>query len=216
MEKFEQLPLPEDVKQKIHDLMDEHETEEALEEMDQMVQDISTGTSRTLEIIRGLRISARGDKDQKSATCINDLLDSSLVLLKNKWQKRINVKKNFGPSTEIDCYPGPLSQVFTNLINNAIQAIPDEKKGGEIEISTITKGNDLEVIIKDNGTGIPEEIKDKIFEPSFTTKKAGEGTGLGMSISQDIVVHKHGGEINFNSTEGVGTEFTVTIPISTD
>jgi signal transduction histidine kinase len=98
-----------------------------------------------------------------------------------------------------------------NILNNAIQAIPEERKGGKLEIYTENQEEHVMIRIKDNGKGMSEQVKKRIFEPFFTTKEVGIGTGLGMSISYGIV-EKHGGNIYVNSEEGRGTEFSIQIP----
>jgi signal transduction histidine kinase len=112
---------------------------------------------------------------------------------------------------DIECYPGQLNQVFMNILNNGIQAIPKERKDGEITIYTEELDNEVVVRIKDNGVGIPEKIKNRIWEPFFTTKAVGVGTGLGMSITYGII-EKHNGKIELTSEEGKGTEFVITLP----
>jgi signal transduction histidine kinase len=112
---------------------------------------------------------------------------------------------------EIECYPWQLNQVFMNILNNSIQAIPEERKDGEITIYTEEENNQVVIRLKDNGVGIPEEIKARIWEPFFTTKPVGVGTGLGMSITFGIV-EKHGGKIDLQSEVGKGTEFVISIP----
>ena len=123
------------------------------------------------------------------------------------------IVKSYGDLEEINCLPGPLSQVFTNVLGNALQALTKDSKG-TIEIKTNQKKGNQIVEIKDNGCGIPQEFHDKIFEASFTTKKVGEGTGLGMSISKEIIEKKHKGKIYFESKEGEGTTFIIQLPMS--
>ena len=106
-----------------------------------------------------------------------------------------------------------------NLIVNAAQSIHEKKlindcaEKGQIEISTEIVEDNIIVHLKDTGTGIPDEIKNKVFDPFFTTKDVGVGTGQGLALSYDFIVNKHGGEINFDSTEGEGTNFTIKLPL---
>ena len=111
---------------------------------------------------------------------------------------------------EIQCFPDELNQVWTNLIHNSLQAMKNE---GTLTIRGEKKGTDLMVSISDTGPGIPEEIQPKIFQPFFTTKPAGEGSGLGLDIIKRIV-DKHNGKIAFQTQAGVGTTFSVTLPIT--
>ena len=143
---------------------------------------------------------------------VNDALDATLVLLRNKTKNKINIKKFYDDSiSDINCFPGQLNQVFMNILNNGIQAIPEERKDGEVQLYTENQDQHVMVKIKDNGAGMSEQVKRRIFEPFFTTKPVGIGTGLGMSITFGIV-EKHGGNIYCNSEEGKGTEFSILIP----
>lgn len=111
-----------------------------------------------------------------------------------------------------------IGRVVLNLINNAFYAVNEKKKSGiedynpTVNVSTKKSNDKVEIKVSDNGSGIPEKIKDKIFQPFFTTKPTGSGTGLGLSLSYDIV-KAHGGEIKVNSKEGEGTEFIVQLPV---
>ncbi|MGB3467259.1 MAG: HAMP domain-containing sensor histidine kinase, partial [Cyclobacteriaceae bacterium] len=110
----------------------------------------------------------------------------------------------------ISCYPGKLSQVFMNIINNAIQAIPEDIKNGTINIVTKNKGGGIEVLISDNGIGMNQKVIDNLYKPLFTTKNKDEGTGLGMSITKEII-ELHDGKIEVESVEGEGTKFTISL-----
>ena len=193
-------------------LKSDHELDYVINDIDDMLQDVETGSKRTVEIIDSLRLSARGDEEQKIPASVSSLLDASLILLKNKIGST-KIVKSYGDLEEINCLPGPLSQVFTNVLGNALQALTKDSKG-TIEIKTNQKKGNQIVEIKDNGCGIPQEFHDKIFEASFTTKKVGEGTGLGMSISKEIIEKKHKGKIYFESKEGEGTTFIIQLPMS--
>jgi signal transduction histidine kinase len=121
------------------------------------------------------------------------------------------VKKNYGDIPPITCSPSQINQVFLNLINNAAQAMGSRQ--GEIRITTRREGaGHVAVEVADNGKGIPAEVLPKIFDPFFTTKEVGTGTGLGLSIVYKII-EQHGGRINVDSTVGVGTRFTVVLPL---
>ena len=118
----------------------------------------------------------------------------------------------------IDLYPQEITRVFLNLISNGFYAATKRKESAatdfEPTLSAATKnlGNRVEIRIRDNGTGIPPEVKEKMFNPFFTTKPAGEGTGLGLSMSHDIVVKQHGGTIDVDTEPASFTEFIITLP----
>ncbi|WP_420318679.1 ATP-binding protein [Ekhidna sp.] len=203
---------PEDVLEAVKELKEEHEYDEIVDELDDLINDINYGVQRTIEIVKGLRVFSRLDEEEAKNANINENIDATLTLLRNKTKGKIEITKHYDESMhDIECYPGQLNQVFMNILNNAVQAMPEEKKDAEITIYTEEADNEVFVRIKDNGVGIPEEIKNRIWEPFFTTKEVGVGTGLGMSITYGII-EKHGGKIELASEVGKGTEFVITLP----
>ena len=200
---FEDTDIIEKLK-KINKLKEEYYFNEATEAIPQTIEDILIGIERTTEIINGLRIfSKSGDNDFKLFS-INEIIDNSLLMLRNKYKDRISVECNYkNDISNIDCNPGQLIQVFINIINNSIDAIEDK---GEIIINTKEIKNKVYVSIKDNGKGMDEETKNRIFDPFFTTKDVGEGTGMGLSIAYGII-EEHFGDIKVKSEIGKGTEF---------
>lgn len=201
-----------DVMKQVKQLKDNHEYDEIMAELDVMIRDVNYGVTRTIEIVKGLRVFSRLDEEEMKRANINENLDATLVLLRNKTKNRIKLSKFYDENMhDIDCYPGQLNQVFMNIINNAIQAIPEDREDGEIVLYTEETPEDICIRIKDNGVGIPDEVKNRIWEPFFTTKAVGVGTGLGMSISYSII-EKHHGKIELQSEVGKGTEFIITVP----
>ena len=174
-----------------------------------MIDSIKNGTERTTQIVHGLRSFSRLDEDVLKVADINEGLDSTLILLRNKYKNRIEIVKEYGDIPQIECYPGQLNQVFMNILSNAIAAI---ESSGIITVSTLKSKGFIRISIKDNGCGIPDHIKAKIFDPFFTTKEVGEGTGLGLSISHGII-QKHNGSINVISENGKGSEFIIMLPV---
>ncbi|TRW24755.1 hypothetical protein FMM05_09645 [Flavobacterium zepuense] len=176
-------------------------------------------------IVKGMLQHSRASSGQKELTDINTLSDEYLRLayhgLRAK-DKSFNAElithfeENLPKATVV---PQDLGRVLLNLFTNAFYATQQQKNiEGEgfkptVSITTIATGNSIEIRVKDNGTGIPDAIKDKILQPFFTTKPTGEGTGLGLSLSYDIVVKAHGGTIDIMSAEGKGSEFIITIPV---
>ena len=186
--------------------------EKLMKNLPTVLSDIKNGANRTIEIVKGLRVFSRLDEEDQKPANINECLESTLILLRNKTKNKIAVKKFFDDTLEeIMCYPGQLNQVFMNLLSNAVQAIPEEEKDGKIMIYTENLEKNVVIRIMDNGMGIPEEVRKKIFEPFFTTKPVGIGTGLGLSISYGII-EKHDGRIYVNSELGKGTEFVIELP----
>jgi signal transduction histidine kinase len=203
---------PYNVKEKLAEieaLKGKIEYRKALTEINTLIESIKTGTERTAEIIRGLRIFSRLDEDVVKVVDIHENLNSTLTLLQNKCKERIEIERNFEDIPPIECYPGQLNQVFMNIFSNAIDAIEEK---GRITITTSKSGESVRICICDNGRGIPEDCQARIFEPFFTTKEVGQGTGLGLSISHGII-EKHMGSIKVKSEVGKGSEFIISLPL---
>lgn len=202
----------EEIIQQAKELKEQLGFEELTQDIEHLVADIKKGAIRTMEIVKGLRIFSRLDEEERKMANIKEALESTLILLNNKMKGRIEVKRYYDETMpEILCYPGQLNQVFMNILNNAIQAIPEDRKDGEITIYTENQAENVIIRIKDNGVGMSEQVKRRIFEPFFTTKPVGVGTGLGLSITFGII-EKHNGQIFVNSEEGKGTEFVIQLP----
>lgn len=183
-----------------------------LKKLRQRLQDMQTGLERIKELVTKLRTFSRLDEGEFKRADIKECIESVLTLLQYRMKDGIKVIRNYGSDNLVDCYPGPLNQVFMNVIANAIDAI---KGQGVIRITTNKAVSTYTITIADDGPGIPDAIKDRIFEPFFTTKPVAHGTGLGLSISYGIV-KKHGGEIAMESRKGRGTEIIIRIPCKQD
>lgn len=183
-------------------------------EINYLLKGINEGSARTAEIVKGLRIFSRVDEDDIKLANINEGLDSTIIIVNNQLNNKIEIEKYYANLPLIDCYPGKLNQVFLNLISNAIYAVKEkfgDEHGGKITIKTELVGENITISITDNGTGMSEATKNKLFEPFFTTKPVGDGTGLGLSIVYNTI-KKHKGVISATSELGVGTSFTISIP----
>jgi signal transduction histidine kinase len=181
-----------------------------INEVDQLLEGIAEGASRTKEIVHGLRNFSRSDEHELKSASVHDGLDSTLLLLNNLLKNRIEVEKIYDENLQsIECYPGQLNQVFMNILNNAIQAIEGP---GKITVKTRRIRNRAVIWISDSGKGIPREHMNRIFDPFFTTKEVGEGTGLGLSISYGII-QQHKGLIKVTSKPGKGTTFKISLPV---
>jgi signal transduction histidine kinase len=169
-------------------------------------------------------LHSRGTSGEKTPTDINDLLEQYVNLAyhgmraQNK-EFNIKIEREYDKTLEkINVVPQDISRVFLNIINNACYAAYDKKKkNGDdftpaLKVSTKNLNNKVEIHISDNGNGIPKNIIDKIFQPFFTTKPTGEGTGLGLSLSYDIVTKVHNGELKVETKEGEGTNFIIHLP----
>ncbi len=184
----------------------------SIENIHKLLQSIRTGVERTTNIVRSLRTFSRLDNESKSLINIHDLLDSSITILSNQLKDHIIIEKNYNLKELFPCYPGKLSQVFLNLLINAIHSI--DNKGTIIITTQKAASNDkIEILFKDTGRGMTQETQKKIFDPFFTTKPVGEGTGMGLSIVHGIIQDHHG-QITVISKKGIGTEFRIELPYS--
>ncbi|MFW6296388.1 MAG: sensor histidine kinase [Halothece sp.] len=189
-----------------------------LDDLPKLFSSMKMGAERIRQIVLSLRNFSRLDESEMKRVDIHEGIESTLVILNNRLKKGIEVKKNYGNIPWVECYPAQINQVFMNLLNNAIDALEDTKRQKNflpcLEIMTQQINHqEISIQIRDNGTGIPDDIKAKLFDPFFTTKDVGKGTGLGLSISYKIV-EKHSGKIKVESELGKGTEFAIALPIS--
>jgi signal transduction histidine kinase len=174
---------------------------------------IVTAVERASKVVFALKNYARYDRSgEKQLAEVSQGIETVLTLYQNLLKRDIEIIRNYDASLPaIECYPDELVQVWTNLIHNAIQAM---KEKGTLKIITARQDNWVVVEVIDSGSGIPQEVQVKIFEPFFTTKVAGEGSGLGLHITQKII-NKHQGKIDFQSQPG-NTKFSVWLPIDLD
>ena len=194
----------------INNIKEELDINYLLEEMPKLIEGINDGARKTAEIVKGLRVYSRSDENHFQKGNINEAIESSLIILRHNYKDRINIVRELSDIPEIECMPGKINQIFMNLLANAIQAIEGK---GEIHIKTEHVDNKVKIYIKDSGSGISRENKDKIFKSFFTTKERSIGTGLGLTITLSII-QDHNGKIEFNSQPGKGTEFIVTLPLN--
>ena len=216
-------------KSEIADHAEEIDIDYLLEDLPQMIDSMQVGCDRICSISTSLRTFSRGDKDYKVPFNIHDGIDSAILILKhrlkaNEQRPQIEVITEYGNLPKIECFPGQLNQVFMNLLANAIDALEESNQGrtfNEIAINPnrITICTDvidewhIKIRIRDNGSGMNKEVKQKIFDHLFTTKGVGKGTGLGLAIVRQIAVEKHGGSIDVISECGSGTEFAIVLPV---
>ena len=186
-------------------------------EIYQLLPGIDVGSKRTADIVRSLRVFSRMDRDALVLADVNDCITSTLMVMKNITSKEVTLSTHLDTSLpQIHCFPGKLNQVLMNLISNAVHATKMEGRSIEertVEVNTSKENDFIKIVVKDNGTGMKEEVRKKIFDPFFTTKQVGEGTGLGLSIVLGIV-QEHGGEIQIDSEWNKGTSFTILLPIN--
>jgi len=199
-------------------------------DLPKILNSMKVGTDRIRQIVLSLRNFSRLDEADFKAVDIHEGLDSTLLILQYRFKDRskrpgIQILRNYGNLPPVECYPGQLNQVFMNILANAIDALEEsageqaykenQAKPGQIIIQTsLVDANWVKIAIADNGIGMTETVRQQIFNPFFTTKPVGKGTGMGMSISHQIVTEKHGGTLECFSTLGKGTEFIIQIPVN--
>jgi signal transduction histidine kinase len=175
------------------------------------------GVERVTNIVKAMKEFAHPDANEQSPVDLLHALETTLLVASNEYKYVAKVRTEFGDLPQVVCNVGELNQVFLNLIVNAAHAIKDSGKdagNGEIAIRAAAEGDHAVIRVRDNGCGVPKENLSKIYDPFFTTKEVGRGTGQGLAISHSIVVDKHGGDISVSSEVGVGTEFTIRLPIA--
>jgi signal transduction histidine kinase len=198
--------LPQAVSSEAEKIKAEIDYDYLIGDIPQALEDCHEGSRRVRDIVLNLRTFSRLDDTQVQLADITEGIESTIKILGHLFRPdRVILHKDYAELPKIECYGGQLSQVWMNLLANAAQAMNSK---GELWITTGAHENRVFVKIRDNGSGMPEEIVAKIFDPFFTTKPVGEGTGLGLSIVHGII-ERHGGSIQVDSKIGEGTTFTV-------
>ncbi len=180
-----------------------------LTDLSNVVEESKEGTERIKKIVTDLKDFSHVDQCESKYVNINNCLESTLNMVWNELKYKATVLKEYGDIPEIKCFPQQLNQVFMNLLINASQAIEEK---GEITIYTGNFNGQVEINISDTGKGIAKEVLPRIYDPFFTTKPVGKGTGLGLNIAYGII-QKHHGTIAAESKVGTGTTFTIKIPV---
>ncbi len=191
-----------------------------IEDLPKTLNSMKVGAERIQKIVASLRTFSRMDEAERKAVNIHEGIDSTLMILQNRLrgtsdQNAIEVLKEYGELPQVECYAGQLNQVFMNILANAIDALQETAIAApQILIRTeMLEGNWIRICITDNGPGIPETVQRRLFDPFFTTKPVGKGTGMGLSISYQIITERHGGSLECISQPGQGTTFQIAIPI---
>ncbi len=188
-----------------------------MSDMPKLIGSMQVSSDRIKEISTSIRVFARTDSTTTILTNLHEGIDGSLLILHHRLKAvgarpEIRMILDYGDLPLIPCYPGPINQVFMNLLSNAIDAV-EQVAAPMISITTTATEDSIKISISDNGFGMGETVREHLFEPFFTTKNAEHGTGLGLPISRQIVEEKHGGQLLCHSVEGEGTEFTITLPL---
>lgn len=188
------------------------------EEIPSALAQSSEGIERVTTIVRAMKDYAHPGESFGSAN-INDAIEAASIVCRNEWKFVANLEMELEPELPlVECVISDINQVVLNMVVNAAHAIGDsidvESGGkGQIQVKTLSSEEEIEIHISDNGSGMSEAVREKIFDQFYTTKAVGRGTGQGLSIAYKLVVSKHGGKIDVQSEEGVGTTFVVTLPL---
>ncbi len=189
-------------------------------DLPKILNSMKVGTERIKEIVLSLRNFSRLDESEMKFVNLHEGIDNTLLILENRLKgkpssPRIEIIKDYAQLPMVECYAAAMNQVFASIIHNAIDVLEESsREQPQIHIrSELVDKKFVSITIRDNGFGISKDVIKRIFDPFFTTKPVGQGTGMGMAISYQIVVKRHGGKLTCNSTIGQGSEFIIQIPI---
>ncbi|MEL6815297.1 MAG: ATP-binding protein, partial [Cyanobacteria bacterium J06598_3] len=228
---------PAEAPQGVRDLLEDIDLDFLEEDSQQLVQSVNNGSDRIKQIVLSLRNFSRLDESEIKRVNIHEGIESTLVILRHRLKAtptrpEISIVRNFSELPKVECLPGKLNQVLMNILTNAIDALSERAAPARgrsavdlmgasnqapktIEISThLSDNNTIAIHISDNGIGISEEMRSQIFDPFFTTKAIGDGPGLGLTVSYQIITETHKGKLSCHSTLGKGTEMIIEIPQS--
>ncbi len=190
-------------------------------DFENVLASMATGANRIQTIIDALRQFSRLDESGKKFVDIHQCIDSALTILGTQQQtpNTINIQKHYGELPQIECLPNQLNQAFFNLLENAVESLQNSQPQQSYPVITIRTdyledSNWIRIDIQDNGPGIPDDLLPKIFDPFFTTKPIGLGPGLGLTISHQILVKQHQGQLECSSVAEQGSTFTIKLPIT--
>lgn len=197
-------------------LTDKYDLTFILEDSPKAIQQAQEGVERVAEIVKAMKTFSHIEQGRnKQLINLHEALNSALTISRNSYKYIAAIETDFSLDVgNIECYANELNQVFLNLIINAAHAIEEKQAGmGLIRVATRKLDDSVEILVQDNGAGIPAEIQEKVFNLFFSTKAVGKGTGQGLSLSHSIIVEKHRGKLFFESGAGVGTTFHIQLPI---
>jgi signal transduction histidine kinase/AmiR/NasT family two-component response regulator len=204
---------------KVQEAVDDSEIRYLFKEIPKAIQESLEGVEGVSEIVKAMKEFSHPDEKEMISVDINHAIRSTIAVARNEWKYVANVETCYDENLPpVECLPGDFNQAILNIIINAAHSIEDvvgdgSKGKGIISISTSMDGGSVEVRIKDTGNGIPEEVRQKIYDPFYTTKEVGKGTGQGLAIAHSAVVGKHKGTITFDTEIGKGTTFIIRLPI---
>jgi signal transduction histidine kinase len=219
LETSKSVSLTDELIETAEEQIEEFDLDYLEEEIPVAIQHTLKGVGRIAKIVQAMKIFAHPGGEEKEPADINNEIEKTITISRNEWKYVAELKTDFDASLSIvPCFQAELNQVILNLIVNAAHAIAEANKDnptqmGTIHIRTRREDNWAKIYISDTGSGIPEEIRHKIFDLFFTTKEPGKGTGQGLAISHSVIVEKHKGTISLESNEGKGTTFIISLPL---
>jgi signal transduction histidine kinase len=175
------------------------------------------GLGRVAAIVRAMKDFAHPDRDEKTLVDLDRAIESTLMIAAHEYKYVADLRTELAALPAVRCNAGQINQVVLNLVINAAHTIRDvvgdSGARGQIVVRTRQLDGEVEISVSDTGTGIPEAIRDKVYDPFFTTKDVGRGTGQGLAIARNVVVDKHGGSLRFETQLGAGTSFFLRLPV---
>jgi signal transduction histidine kinase len=191
--------------------------EELRTELPPALKLMADGLARIAVIVRSMKDFSHADQNEVAQVDLNRAIDSTLVVATSEYKQVADVETELGEIPLVTCNGGQINQVFLNLVVNAAHAIADKVKGtgdrGKITVRTKADGEYVVVEIEDTGGGIPEAIRERVFDQFFTTKEVGRGTGQGLSVARKVIINGHNGSLDFTTELGKGTTFIVKLPV---
>ena len=215
-----QTDLSGDLAAEIDKTIDEADADFCTAKIPEAIRQSLSGLEVVANIVRSMRDFSHPGTGQKIPTDINQAIEATLVVSANEWKRVATIVKDFDATLPpVPCLAGEFNQVILNLVVNAAHTIADAagKNRGEkgiITLSTRRNGPWAEIQVRDTGTGIPEAIREKVFDPFFTTRPFGKGTGQGLAIARNVIVNRHQGTLTFQTETGAGTTFVIRLPLA--
>jgi len=200
--------------------VEELDWEYLAEEVPLTIRQSREGVERISKIVRAMKAFSHPGSKKKAPVNINDIINTTITVAANEWKYVAEIETDLAPDLpSVTCLSDEIGQVFLNILVNAAHAIGEklgdtpEGEKGQIIISSCLNKEWIEVRIKDSGNGMPESVREHIFDMFFTTKEVGKGTGQGLAIAHSVVTEKHQGTLRCESEEGVGTSFIIRLPL---
>ena len=198
----------------IQEFSEENDIDFLAEEIPAAISQSMMGIDTISAIVRSMRSLVHSGTREKVLTNVNQAVENAVLMSKGTWKKSLDLKTDLAQDLpRVMCYEGELSQVLINLIINATHAIEETSERGTIEIRSFIYKNSVGIQVQDSGTGIPTEIQHRIFDPFFSSKDVGRGTGQGLAFAHSSIVERSGGALFFETAEGQGTTFHIYLPI---